>query len=99
MVVVDLQDWAHRDETPRGRIIEVDWNVPVAFSGLKVAPGDLVIADSSGVVFVPAAHIEEVLSAAEDIAAREQAMGDAVRERKPMSEVMGANYERLLERA
>jgi regulator of RNase E activity RraA len=85
--------------TARGRIMEVGWNEPIAFGDLTVGPGDLVIADSSGVVFVPAAHIEAVLAAGEEIVAREQAMADAVRDHKPMSEVMGANYERLLERA
>ena len=57
------------------------------------------IADSSGVVFVSSDHADEVLAAAEEIAAREKAMAEAVRERRPMAEVMGANYERLLERA
>ncbi len=85
--------------TARGRVIETGWNEPVSFCGLTVGPGDLVIADSSGVVFVPLAQAEAVLGAAEEIVAREQAMADAVRERRPMAEVMGANYERLLERA
>jgi regulator of RNase E activity RraA len=84
--------------TARGRVMEVGWNEPVGFGGLTVTPGDLVIADSSGVVFVKREHAEAVVAAAEDIVAREQAMAEAVRERRPMSEVMGANYERLLER-
>jgi regulator of RNase E activity RraA len=85
--------------TARGRVLETGWNEPVSFGGLTVAPGDLVIADSSGVVFIAAAHADEVVAAAEDIVARERAMAEAVRARRPMSEVMGANYERLLERA
>jgi 4-hydroxy-4-methyl-2-oxoglutarate aldolase len=85
--------------TARGRIVEVAWNVPIQFAGLTVTPGDLVLADSSGVVFLGAARAEEIVTAAEDIAARERAMADAVRANRPMSEVMGATYERLLERA
>jgi 4-hydroxy-4-methyl-2-oxoglutarate aldolase len=85
--------------TARGRIVEVAWNVPIRFGDLDVQPGDLVLADSSGVVFVSAEHAEEVISAADDIAARERAMAEAVRAKRPMAEVMGANYERLLERA
>jgi 4-hydroxy-4-methyl-2-oxoglutarate aldolase len=85
--------------TARGRIVEVAWNVPIRFGDLDVQPGDLVLADSSGVVFVSAEHAAEVISAAEDIAARERAMAEAVRAKRPMAEVMGANYERLLERA
>jgi 4-hydroxy-4-methyl-2-oxoglutarate aldolase len=83
--------------TARGRIMEVGWNVPVSVGGLTVAPGDLVIADSSGVVFVPAARAQEVLAVGEQIVAREQAMAEVARAGRPMSEVMGADYERLLE--
>jgi 4-hydroxy-4-methyl-2-oxoglutarate aldolase len=85
--------------TARGRIVEVAWNVPIQIGELTVTPGDPVLADSSGVVFLPAAQAEEIVTAAEDIAARERAMADAVRDHRPMAEVMGANYERLLERA
>ena len=46
--------------------------------------------------FLPADKAAEVISAAEDIAARERAMADAVRAGKPMSEVMGANYEHMI---
>jgi len=83
--------------TARGRIMEVGWNVPVSFGGLTVEPGDLVIADSSGLVFVPAARAEEVLAVGEEIVGREQAMAEAARAGRPMSDVMGADYERLLE--
>ena len=79
--------------------METSWNEPVSFGGLTVSPGDLVIADSSGVVFIPSAHADEVLAVAEEIVAREKAMAEAVRNHQPMAEVMGANYERLLERA
>jgi regulator of RNase E activity RraA len=58
-----------------------------------------VLADSSGVVFIQAALAEDVISAAEEIAEREKAMAEAIRDNRPMAEVMGANYERLLERA
>ena len=47
--------------------------------GTMVAPGDLVIADGSGVAFVPQAALDEVLAAAEQIAAREVAMAQALR--------------------
>jgi 4-hydroxy-4-methyl-2-oxoglutarate aldolase len=83
--------------TARGRVMETGWNEPVPFGGLTVSPGDLVIADSSGVVFLPADRAAEIIDVAEDIVAREKAMADAVRDHRPMAEVMGANYERLLE--
>ena len=66
--------------TARGRIVEVGLERADPVRRLTVAPGDLVMADSSGVVFLGAAHAEEVIAAAEDIAARERAMADAVRD-------------------
>lgn len=82
--------------TARTRILEYDWNVPVTLAGVSVSPGDLVIADGSGVVFVPAAQAEAVIAAAERIAAKERLMAQAVDRGQAISEVMGANYEGML---
>jgi 4-hydroxy-4-methyl-2-oxoglutarate aldolase len=38
--------------TARGRIIQQSFNEEIAFAGVQVHPGDLVIADASGAVFV-----------------------------------------------
>jgi 4-hydroxy-4-methyl-2-oxoglutarate aldolase len=84
--------------TARGRIVEESFQQPIEVCGVIVNPGDLVIADWSGVVFICADRAEEVLAAAEDIAAREIAMAEAVRSGKSPSEVMGASYERMTER-
>lgn len=82
--------------TARGRIIEVATGEPVSIGDVIVSAGDYVVADSSGVVFVPAAEIERVVVEAEKIAAREAAMAKAASAGEPMSQVMGANYERML---
>jgi regulator of RNase E activity RraA len=82
--------------TARGRVVERAWNVPVEVAGVAVCPGDYVVADGSGVVFVPAAAIDSVLTKAAAIAAKERAMVAKVREARPMVEVMGADYENLL---
>jgi 4-hydroxy-4-methyl-2-oxoglutarate aldolase len=82
--------------TARGRVIETSFNEPVELDGLTVSPGDLVIADGSGIVFLSKEQAEAIITAAERIASREQAMAEAVRAGKPMVEVMGANYENLL---
>jgi regulator of RNase E activity RraA len=84
--------------TARTRIIEESCNEPIEMCGVWVKPGDLVIADSSGVVFISADHEDEVVTSAEDIAAREALMTKDVLSGKPISEVMGANYETMLER-
>jgi regulator of RNase E activity RraA len=82
--------------TARGRIIEVSTGEPVTVGDVIVAAGDYVLADSSGIVFVPAAEIERVVAEAEQIVAREVAMGKAAKAGNPMSQVMGANYEQML---
>jgi regulator of RNase E activity RraA len=82
--------------TARGRVAERAWNVDVEVAGVPVSPGDYVVADGSGVVFVPAAGIDAVLAKAEAVAARERAMIAKVREGRPMVEVMGADYGNLL---
>jgi regulator of RNase E activity RraA len=74
--------------TARGRIVERACNVPVSFAGVSVVPGDYVIADASGVVVVPAARADDVLEAAERLACRQEAMLAAVREGRPVVEVM-----------
>jgi 4-hydroxy-4-methyl-2-oxoglutarate aldolase len=84
--------------TARGRIVETGTNVPIIVSEVAVAPGDFVVADGSGVVFVPAREIEAVLDAAEAIAARERAMVAALREGLPVTQVMGKSYEAMLKR-
>jgi 4-hydroxy-4-methyl-2-oxoglutarate aldolase len=84
--------------TARGRIVEEDFNIPITVGGIPVMPGDLVIADGSGVVFVSADRAEEVIKTAETIFATEAAMGEALRSGKRITEVMGANYEQLLAR-
>jgi 4-hydroxy-4-methyl-2-oxoglutarate aldolase len=82
--------------TARGRIVELGTNCPVTIGKVTVRPGDYVVADGSGVVFVPAENIDAVLDAAETIAAREAAMAKALLAGKPITEVMGANYEDML---
>ena len=83
--------------TARGRIVEEAFNVSIAVGEISVEPGDLVIADASGVIFIAADQADEVLATAELIAAREAAMTKDVLAGKPVSRVMGANYESMLD--
>ncbi|MBT7955077.1 MAG: RraA family protein, partial [Rhodospirillaceae bacterium] len=82
--------------TARGRIAEHDWNIEIDIGGVAVNPGDLVLADGSGVVFVPQAQEDAVLDKAEEIQAKEAAMAAAVQAGKPVSDVMGGDYENML---
>jgi 4-hydroxy-4-methyl-2-oxoglutarate aldolase len=82
--------------TARGRIVEESFNEPIRIGHVRVCPDDLVIADWSGVVFVAQARADEVVQVAEEIAAREAEMAEAVRAGRSVVEVMGASYERML---
>jgi regulator of RNase E activity RraA len=83
--------------TARGRVWEEAMGIPVQVGDAIVHPGDYVIADGSGVVFIPAARIEEVLRIAERIAEKERLMTRDVLAGKPVSAVMGTNYETMLD--
>jgi 4-hydroxy-4-methyl-2-oxoglutarate aldolase len=82
--------------TARGRIFEKSWNQPIQVGGVEVAPGDLVLADGSGVVFIPVLQAEVIVTAAERIAHHETAMAAAVRAGRPLTDVMNRSYEQLL---
>lgn len=83
--------------TARGRVVEKETNGPVRIGPVTVNPGDYVVADNSASIFISPDHVEEVLRTAEDIIAREAAMVAAIRAGVPISEVMGGNYEHMLE--
>jgi regulator of RNase E activity RraA len=88
--------------TARGRVVELGVQVPVrigaAIGGeVDVQPGDYVLADQSAVIFIAAADIERVLDAAETIVAKEAAMAKAILSGTPIGQVMGGNYEHMLE--
>lgn len=82
--------------TARGRVAEHGFNEPITMGGVAVSPGDLVLADGSGVVFIAAARAEAVILAAEAIYAREQLMAAAIERGDPIGDVMGADYEDML---
>ena len=84
--------------TARGRAIELTTNATVTIDGVTVAPGDLVVADGSGVVFVPTGSADEVLATAEQLANREAELAAHIDRGLPPTEVLGGNYERMLDR-
>jgi regulator of RNase E activity RraA len=83
--------------TARGRIMQQSFNEEIQFAGVQVHPGDLVIADASGAVFVPRAREADVIGQAEALAGREAAMADAIRKGRSVLEVMETmGYESML---
>lgn len=46
--------------TGRGRLEGFSLNLPIGFAGVQVRPGDTVVADDSGICFIPPEALEEV---------------------------------------
>jgi 4-hydroxy-4-methyl-2-oxoglutarate aldolase len=82
--------------TARGRIVEVATGEPIQVGDVTVRPGDYVVADASSIVFVAQDDVARVVEAAEQIVRRESLMAKALREGKAISQVLGANYEQML---
>lgn len=88
-----------RSETPltgRGRVVEESFNQAILVGSVTVRPGDLVIADGSGVVFLPGARAEQIVGIAEAFARREAAILAELRAGTPVSQALGAEYESLI---
>lgn len=82
--------------TARGRIAEDATGVPVEVGGVRVNPGDYVVADGAGVVFIPADRVSEVLEIATRIVAKETSMIARVDAGDRMEAVMGRDYDTML---
>ncbi len=82
----------------RGRTIEEATDIPVLVAGVRVAPGDYVVADCSGVIFVAEDAAARVLDAAESIAAREAAMLADIAAGTPVTQVLDRRYEEMTTR-
>jgi 4-hydroxy-4-methyl-2-oxoglutarate aldolase len=83
--------------TARSRTVEVATNSPLRLEDVLVEPGDLVLADGSGVVFVKAANAEEVIAKAADLVAKELDMAAALRAGVPVTDVLAGSYESMLQ--
>jgi len=84
--------------TARGRVCEQDYDCTIEIGGVTVRPGDLALADASGAVFLPAERVDEIVARAERIAERERLMVRALREGERITEVVGRDYETMLEK-
>ena len=65
--------------TARGRVMQESFNQEIEFAGVQCHPGDLVIADGSGIVIIPRAKEGEVVTAAEAVYQKEQEMAAGIR--------------------
>ena len=72
-------------------------NVMVSFSGVQVRPGDIVIADITGVVFIPQERLSDVIEKGEMLLNKETAMCADIKAGMSMLEVdRKYNYENML---
>jgi len=81
--------------TARGRVIETEFNTPVIIGSITVRPGDWVIADGSGVVFIAAENLQAVVEQAEKLVAREAELIADIESGTPVSTVMSRTYEQM----
>jgi regulator of RNase E activity RraA len=74
--------------TGKWRIETVAVNKPVTICGVSVNPGDLVLADETGVCFIPCARAADVLARVRKIAASEVAREAKIASGAPVVELM-----------
>jgi len=85
--------------TARGRVMQEAYNQEIEFAGVQVHPGDLVIADGSGVVIIPRSKEEEIVREAEAVAAAEARMAEGIRQGMTVLEVLEKlGYEQMLDK-
>ena len=83
--------------TARNRVMQESFNQEIQFAGVQVHPGDLIIADGSGVVVIAQSHEEEIVKEAEAVAATEARMAEGIRQGMSVLEVLEKlGYESML---
>lgn len=86
-------------ETSRGKTQSYLINQMIQFGGVQVRPGDIVLADRSGVVIVPQERFEEVLAKAEELESNESRMIQEIRSgADPALVDHKFNYENMLKK-
>lgn len=51
-----------QDQGPRGKVL--DYNVPLTIGQVRIRPGDIIFGDCDGVLCVPRAQEDEIITAA-----------------------------------
>ena len=79
--------------------MQESYNQEIEFAGVQVHPGDLVIADGSGVVIIPRSKEVEIVREAEAVAATEARMAEGIRQGMSVLEVLEKlGYEQMLDK-
>jgi len=83
-----------RQPTPKsgqGRVRVASTDAPVTVDGVRVEVGDVVVADATGIVVVPAEHETAVAETVEAILADEDSLGTMVAEGADLAEIREAH--------
>jgi 4-hydroxy-4-methyl-2-oxoglutarate aldolase len=75
--------------TGKWRVETVAVNKPVAICGIAVNPGDVVLADETGICFIPRERAGEVLQRAQRNAAAEKLRDEKIASGVPIAELIG----------
>jgi 4-hydroxy-4-methyl-2-oxoglutarate aldolase len=78
--------------TGKWRLETVEINGPIQIGEVRVAPGDLVVADDTGVCFVPRDMVLEVLEAAEQKAKAEEIRCKAIDDGIPVPDISRSTF-------
>ncbi|WP_342133381.1 RraA family protein [Hydrogenophaga sp. OTU3427] len=86
---IDFPIWAAgvTPITGKFRMEAMEINGPVRLHDVVVYPGDLIVADESGICVVPSEYIERLVTEAETIGAAEDKMRDLIASKAPISEL------------
>ena len=74
--------------TGRQRVEAVEINGTVSLCGVQVRPGDLIVADDTGVCVIPQEHIAAVLERCQNGEAKESAVMRMLDEGRPINEIV-----------
>jgi len=79
--------------------MQEDFNCPIRLGDVQVRPGDILVGDVNGIVVIPPEKLEEVVAAAEEIMAKEEAMKADILSGMDILEVdQKYNYEQMLKK-
>lgn len=74
--------------TGRQRVEAVEINGTISLCGVQVRPGDLIVADDTGVCVIPQPHIDAVLQRCQQSEAKESAVMNMLTEGRPVAEIV-----------
>lgn len=71
----------------KGKLRYTAYNVPVNIAGVLVNPGDYVLGDLDGVLVFPSRYAEDIMYQCQMIQEVEKEVEDAIRKKRPLSEI------------